>query len=106
MKHKKLLKFFSCFIILIFLFSYFVEVSGYYEYNLQSKKNLTEDQIKQFENDVKAGKDIDLDSYLKDTTIDYSNRLTRTTSDVSIKLNQYLKNILSGTFDTLEKLFK
>lgn len=106
MKHKKLLKFFCSFIILIFLFSYFIEISGYYEYNLQNKKNLTEDQIKQFEDDVKAGKDIDIDSYLKEVTIDYSNQLTRTTSDASIKLNHYLKNIISNTFDILGKFIK
>ena len=106
MKHKKIVKFFCTCIILIFLFSYFIEVSGYYEYNLQNKKNLTEDQIKQFELDVKEGKDIDLDRYLKDTQVDYSNKLTQTTSEASIKLNDYLKNFLSNTFKILEKFVK
>lgn len=106
MKHKKMVKFFCTCIILIFLFSYFIEVSGYYEYNLQNKKNLTEDQIKQFELDVKEGKDIDLDRYLKDTQVDYSNKLTQTTSQASIKLNDYLKNFLSNTFKILEKFVK
>lgn len=106
MKHKKMVKFFCTCIILIFLFSYFIEVSGYYEYNLQNKKNLTEDQIKQFELDVKEGKDIDLDRYLKDTQVDYSNKLTQTTSEASIKLNDYLKNFLSNTFKILEKFVK
>ena len=106
MKHKKMVKFFCTCIILIFLFSYFIQVSGYYEYNLQNKKNLTEDQIKQFELDVKEGKDIDLDRYLKDTQVDYSNKLTQTTSQASIKLNDYLKNFLSNTFKILEKFVK
>lgn len=106
MKHKKMVKFFCAFVTLIFLFSYFIEVSGYYEYNLQNKKNLTEDQIKQFELDVKEGKNIDLDSYLKDTQVDYSNKLTQTTSEASIKLNDYLKNFLSNTFKILEKFVK
>ncbi len=70
------------------------------------KKNLTEAQIKQFEEDVKAGKEIDLDDYLQDNRIDYSNKLTRTTSEASIKLNQYLKNFLSNTFKMLEKFVK
>ncbi len=106
MKHKKLVKFFCSLILLIFLFSYFIEISGYYEYNLQSKKNLTEEQMKQFESDVKAGKDIDLDHYLQETTIDYSNSLTKTTSEASIKLNQYLKNILTNGLDILGKFFQ
>lgn len=106
MKHKKFIKFLSGLIILIFLCSYFIEVSGYYEYNLQNKKNLTADQIKQFEADVKEGKDIDLDTYLKDNKVDYSSPLTKTTSEASIKLNDYLKNFISNTFKILEKFVK
>ncbi|MCI6265452.1 MAG: hypothetical protein MR598_01230 [Erysipelotrichaceae bacterium] len=106
MKYKKMMKFFCMLIILIFLFSYFIEVSGYYEYNLQNKKNLTEEQIKQFEMDVKEGKDIDLNQYLQDSQVDYSNQLTKTTSEISLKLNDYLKNFLSNGFKILEKFFK
>lgn len=106
MKQKKLIKFFGLLIIFIFLCSYFIEMSGYYEYNLQNRKNLTEEQMKQFEEDVKEGKEIDIDSYLKETTIDYSNQLTRTTSEASIKLNNYLKSFLSNTFDILGKFIK
>lgn len=106
MKHKKLLKFFGVMIILIFLFCYFIEYSGYYEYNLQNKKNLTESQIQQFEEDVKNGKDIDLDSYLTDSSIDYSNSLTRTTTEANLKLNNYLKKILTGGLGILGRLIK
>ena len=103
MKHKKIIKFIGVSIILIFLCLYVIEMSGYYDYNLQNKKNLTEEQIKQFEQDVKDGKDIDLDSYLKETTVDYSNQLTRTTSQASLKLNNYLKSIIANTFNLLGK---
>ena len=102
----KFIKFFGSLIILIFLFSYFIEYSGYYEYNLQSKKNLTEEQIKKFEDDVKNGKEIDLNSYLEKTTIDYSNSLTRSTSQANLKLNEYLKKLLTGGFDILGKFIK
>lgn len=106
MKYKKVIKFCFCGIILIFLLSYFIEYTGYYEYNLQSRKNLTEEQIKQFESDVKEGKKIDLNSYLENTTIDYSNSLTRTTSQANLKLNEYLKKFLTGGFDILGKFIK
>lgn len=106
MKNKKIGKFFITLLIMIFLCSYFIELSGYYEYNLQGKKNLTEAQIKQFEQDVKEGKNIDINEYLKEDKIDYSNKLTRTTSEASIKLNDYLKNILSNTFKILERFVK
>lgn len=106
MKNKKMWKFFVALLIMIFLCSYFIELSGYYEYNLQGKKNLTEAQIQQFEQDVKEGKNIDINEYLKENKIDYSNQLTRTTSEASIKLNDYLKNILSNTFKILERFVK
>ena len=38
--------------------------------------------------------------------IDYSNKLTRTTSEVSIRLNNYLKAFLTNGFDIFEKLIK
>lgn len=106
MKNKKIIKFFGGLIILIFICTYFIEYSGYYEYNLHNKKTLTEEQIKQFEEDVKNGKTIDLDSYLSETTIDYSNSLTRTTTQANLKLNEYLKRILTGSFDLLGKFIK
>lgn len=106
MKTKKIIKFISLIIILAFLFSYIIEKSGYYEYNLQNKKNLTEDEIKQFEKDVKEGKNIDINDYLKDNTIDYSNKLTKTTSEVSLKLNKYLTKAINNTFNIFGKLIK
>ena len=101
MNFRKIFKALGIIIIFIFLYSYFIEKSGYYEYNLKNKKFLTDEQIKRFEEDVKIGNVIDINSYLEDTAIDYSNHLTRRTSEVSLKLNDYLKNILTNTFKGL-----
>ena len=102
----KIIKFFGSIIILIFLFSYFIEYSGYYEYNLHNKKNLTEEEIKRFEEDIRDGKNIDLNSYLIDNTIDYSNSLTRTTSRVNIGLNDYLKKVIKCGFNLIGKFIE
>ena len=88
----------------VFLCSYFIETNGYYEYHLSRQKNLTHQQIQQFEKDVKDGKDIDLNSYLENDYVDYSNYLTRRTSDISLRLNDYLKRIIGNTFRVLERL--
>ena len=106
MKYKNIIKFILGGIILIFLCTYFIEYSGYYEYNLQNKKNLTESQIKKFEEDVKLGKEIDLNNYFTEEYIDHSNSLTRTTSQANLKLNEYLKNIITGGFNILGKFIK
>lgn len=106
MRHKKFIQLLLGGLVVMFLFSYFIGTTGYYEYNLQNKKNLTEEQILSFEKDVAEGKEIDLNMYLKETGVDYSNKLTRTTSEVSIKVNNFLKNFLADTFHLLEKLVK
>ena len=104
--NKKIVKVTIYTIVIIFLCSYFIETTGYYEYNLQNRKNLTEEGIKQFEQDIKEGKEIDLNDYLATNNIDYSNELTRTTSQASIKLNNYLKEFLTNGFGIFEKLVK
>ena len=106
MKKNKILKVICISIIIIFLFSYFIEYTGYYEYNLQNKKNLTESQIKKFEEDIKLGKEIDLNNYLKEEYIDYSNSLTRTASNANIRLNNYLKKIIKSGFNLLGKFIE
>lgn len=106
MKKNKLIKILVYFIILLFVFSYLIEKSGYYEYNLQNKKNLTEEEIKRFEEDVKEGKNVDINEYLKDNKVDYSNNLTRKVSNFSINVNKYLKVAISKTFNIFEKLVK
>ena len=104
MKHKKILKFLIYSIIMLFLFSYVVEKSGYYEYNLQKQKVLTEDSMKRFERDIEKGENVDINNYLEDNKIDYSNKLTDTVSSVNISINKYLKKTISNTFEILGKL--
>ena len=102
----KIIKFICSLIILIFLFSYFIEHSGYYEYNLHNKKNLTEEDIKRFESDIKEGKNIDLNSYLSKENIDYSNSLTRTTSNANLRLNEILKKLIKSGFNLIGKFIE
>lgn len=106
MKVSKLFKFMVFIVVVVFFCTYFMEKTGYYEYKLQNKKILTENEMLRFENDVKEGKDVTLEDYLSNTNVDYSNSLTKTTSNISIKLNKYLKNILVNGFDIFDALFK
>lgn len=106
MKANKIFKLIVTITILTFLFAYFIETTGYYEYKLQNKRILTEEEMQHFEQDVKEGKEIDIEDYLSNTNIDYSNKLTKTTSNISLKLNDYLKEFLINGFDIFDKLFK
>ena len=106
MKGKRILKFFIEIIIIVFIFSYMIERSGYYEYNLQEKKNMTEDEIKKFERDIEMGKNVDVKDYLNEVTTDYSNNLTRSTSTFSLNLNRYLIKTISSVINIFSKLVK
>lgn len=101
--NKKLFKslFFLCFI--AFLIAYIIEETGYYEYNLQNKTILTNEQMKKFEEDTKNGKDVTLEDYLVHTEKDYTTHLTNSTNKVSEEVNILLKNGIEGVFKVLGK---
>ena len=106
MKFSKLLKLGIFLLVVVFFCTYFIEKTGYYDYKMYNKKIITEREMERFEEDVKNGLDVDIYDYLGNTNIDYSNNLTKTTSNISLKLNKYIKNVLVNGFDIFEVLFK
>lgn len=100
----KILKLIFTILLISFIVAYAIGESGYYEYQLSNKKDLTIEQIKQFESDVKEGKDVDINDYLKDDKIDYTNSLSRTTYKISYKLNNFLNNGIKIIFKFANKL--
>ena len=101
MKNKKIAKLFLYIILISFIFSYFIEKSGYYEYNLQNKMVMTNEAMKQFEQDIKEGKDVRREDYLVSTEKDYTSTLTKGTNKVSIKVNSILKKGIEGVFKVI-----
>ena len=88
----------------IFVASYFIEETGYYDYKLQEKMVLTNEQIKKFEQDIKEGKEVDIESYLKENDKDYSNNITTNITKVSLTTNKYLKKGIESIFGILNNL--
>ena len=56
--------------------------------------------------ELQKGNEIDLNDYLENTSIDYSNSLTRTTTNVSLKINKTLKIFLKDGFKIFEKFVR
>ena len=92
--------------ITIFVASYFIEETGYYDYKLQEKTILTNEQIKKFEQDIKEGKEVDIESYLKANDKDYSNNITTNVTKISITTNKYLKKGIESIFGILNNFVK
>lgn len=95
--------FFGLFIIYISIFM--ASKSGYYEYENKTKKVLTEEKMKEFENDVKKGKNIDLKNYFKNEDINYENKITNVGSKFSSFINAFVNEGLETSFKVMEKLF-
>lgn len=107
MKKKKSRYFFK---VLFWLFVVFVALliayeSGYYETKAHNKAVLTNEAIKEFESDVKNGKVVDLDKYLKDERKDYSNGVTKVGNKISNSISEVMTKGISGIFNVLKGLF-
>ena len=102
--YKKLYKWFVWFLFLSFLVLYFAQKEGYYD-EMNNKKNiLTEEKIKQFEEDVKNGVKIDVNNYLVEDKKDYSNKVSRFGLASSNFIAKYFKSGLTKIFNGVDKL--
>lgn len=90
---------FTCYIIV-----YIISISSYYDYQLQKKTILTNEQIKLFESDISQGKDVSLNDYVVSTEKDYSNSLTKFTYKITKNINKSIKNSVEVCFKLLNNL--
>lgn len=105
-KKNKFLRFIFMMLFLCFMVIYCSELAGYYEYKNYQKKELTSEQIKQFEEDVANGEKIDLNKYLVVENKTYNNKLSRFASKLSNFISEsveggvkYIFKILSNIVD-------
>lgn len=103
-KKNKIFKFVFYAFLLTFVVIYFSELTGYYEYQNYKKASLTEEQIKQFEEDVRNGKEVDVNDYLIVETTNYDNKLSKAASKLSDGISSLVKNGVENAFKLLSKL--
>lgn len=101
MDKKKLIRGIFLIFFLVFIVSYIIEQSGYYEYNLSKRTVLTNEKMLQFEKDVLDGKDVTLEDYVVSSSKDYTSSLTKSTNKVSSEVNKVLKKGIEGVFRVL-----
>lgn len=90
---------------IVFLGLYIASISGYYETQVGNKVALTEDAIRDFENDVLDGKTVDINTYLKEETKDYSNSFTNIGDKFSESIQKVLTEGVKGVWDAVKVLF-
>jgi len=93
------------FLFIIFMIMYILLEFGYYESKLSKQSTLTNKNIKKFEQDIKEGKTVDLNSYIIEEEVDYSNNITKAGTVISESVNSFMTNGLSSFIDVIKKLF-
>lgn len=86
-----------------FVTLYISQATGYYEYEQARKVAFTKEQIEQFEQDVKEGKEIDVNNYLENTTKNYQSKLSKVTLNISEGISKYTKLGIEKVFTEISK---
>ncbi len=90
---------------IVFLGLYIASISGYYEARVGEKVALTNDAIKQFEQDVLEGKVVDLNTYIEEDTMDYSNKFTDAGDRFGEAIEKFVTDGIDGAWDAIKVLF-
>lgn len=90
MKKIPLIFFFSLFTFFVILL--LAQSQGYYKTRSQKAKTLTDEQIINFEKDVREGRDIDVKKYVLYEDKDYTNNV----SDNIYRMSLKLENVVDG----------
>lgn len=89
----KIFKWCFSFLLVIYLTLYFSQLTGYYEYQNYEKMVMTEEQIKQFEQDIKDGKEVDVKDYVVNIKKEYDN----TFSNLGVTVSNFISNMVKNT---------
>lgn len=104
MNSEKILRTIMIFLFVIFLTIYLSNSTGYYEYGMHKKVELTNEEIEKFEEDVKNNKQIDIEDYQKDKSKEYSNEISRISLSISNFTSKYIKMGINKVFKTINKI--
>lgn len=104
MKVNKIFKNIIIVLFIIFIALFISQSNGFYEYQEYKRVALTNEQIKEFESDLKAGKKIDLKNYVDKTKKEYGNSVSNMGLSVSKKIEKYFKKAMDLSFGALAKV--
>lgn len=91
-------------LVIIYLGLFIANNTGYYSFSLRNRKELTDEQIKKFEEDVKNGVEIDINDYLSMETISYQNNISSLGYNLSSTLENLIKTGVYKIFDFFSDL--
>lgn len=95
MKKNNIFKIVFITLFLLFISLYIANNNGYIDNNYRNKMTMTEEQIKQFEKDIKNNKNIDINKYVIDKEEKYDNSLSK----LALKLSKTISNCFQSTIN-------
>ena len=102
MKGKNVFRIFSLTIFILFTTLYIIQALGYYEYSNRKTNQLTEEAVKKFDADIKAGKNVKASDYIKKEN-DYNNNISRMGLSLSNAVGDIFDVIMSFIFSGIDK---
>ena len=92
-------------LILVFLFFvlYFMQASGYNEYARNRENMLTEEQIKEYEEDIESCKDVTIKDYLNKDKVNYDNKVSELGLDLSELIGDIFNKGMNTFFEMLNE---
>lgn len=98
------LKILGCLFIL-FIALFIANMSGYYESKIRDRVIVTEEGIKEFENLVQNGEEIDVTSFLNTEREDYSSKMSNLGDTITSGFENFISNGANILYDVLKSLF-
>ncbi len=89
----------------VFLINYYQVESGNYQNEINKKTILTEEKIKEFEEDVRNGEFVDIKNYTEQTYVDTSNSVDNIGYKVGATVDDFINEKAKIFFEFLKKYF-
>lgn len=90
------------FLFVVFIALFIANMSGYYESKIRDRVIVTDKGIKEFEEKVKNGEEVDVTSFLNNEREDYSSSM----SNLGDNLTNGLESFVSGGMDIVGDILK
>lgn len=90
---------------IVYVALYISVANGYYERQNAKKAILTEEKIKEFEQDIKDNKEVDIKDYLEEEHRDYSSKTSKMAVKISNGMQKIMTKGIDSTINIIKKLF-
>ena len=100
----RIFKYIFLLLLITFLTLYFSQVTGYSEFKQHKKVVYTAEQIKKFEADVAAGKDVHIEDYMETKEKNYINKASKLGLSISEGMGNIVKKGIDDLFSAISEI--